>query len=785
MGTTVSLWKHCGIRISAVVSVLVLMAVGNAFSADIDYWAKNFTTSKKFAYHYRRSFNDGWRFLQGNGSGTPSAADFDDAGWEKVNVPHSPSYDAPEKNDFFLGVAWYRKTFTLPADISADKKVFIEFGGAMSTAQVWVNGTLAGAHETNGYTAFVIDITDQVKRTGSNVLAVKVDNSPQADVPPGAQWVDYVTWGGIYRNTWLHITDPVYIPQWGQIISTPTVSASSATVKVNATVINGRAQQGACSVVCEIFDKNNTRVATATGEQTIPANGKYTVPLTATIATPAIWSPEKPDLYTIRTTVNVDGVPVDDYVDRFGVRTLTWSIDNGFLLNGKRLTINGANLAQDFAWVHAAVPVSRYYKMIESLKYAGFNLMRCSHFPRDPAFYDACDESGLLLLTELPTWGYSHSSYSAAFWNRMLGTFREMVAQGNNHPSIIGYGYFNEPIADFSAYYAQMKAFADSVNPALPKYVTNNGYRDWDLRSIDFYGNQYSGYPPNLPALCTEYLGFSSASRGDQNAEDRYTSDALGQYQNLIKDTRNAGAVLWCFRDYWGFGEGGGRNTLHDSKLGIVDQYFIPKRPYYAYRKTVLGVSDDDNPIQGSATKVSLEPDITYLRADGSDISCLVVAIRDASGKCINSNASVTLSLSGSSCTMFGPTTVNAVAGKAGVVIRSTETVGETTISATANGLAGGSVTLTTYPAVDDETSLWNGGTPQAAPVSRGGAAPRLMLSVNGKSDRFAADGAKMVLYDLKGQRVADPAPVSGGSTLHRGRTPGVYVFKLIPNKEK
>lgn len=750
------------------------------FSAETDYWATNFTTSKKFQYHIRQSFNKGWRFYQGNPTGTPSASSFDDASWQKVNIPHSPSYDAPDKSNFYLGPAWYRKKFALPPNTPAGKKIFLEFEGAMSTAQVWINGTQTGSHENGGYTCFVIDITNQVNRTDSNVIAVKVDNSPQADVPPGAGWIDYVTYGGIYRNTWLHVTDQVYIPQWGQIISTPTVTGTSATINVNTTVVNDKAQQSSCSVTYKVYDKNGAQVSTQTAQQTIPANGKYTFLMTSEISAPVIWNPASPNLYKIVTTVSVDGNPVDDYVDRFGVRSIVWSKDSGFILNGKRLFINGANLAQDFGWVHAAVPVSRFYKMVESLKNAGFNLMRCSHFPRDPSFYDACDELGLLLVVENPTWGHSHTSYSSTFWTRLLGSFKEMVLQGNNHPSIIGYGYFNEPSGDFSAYYAQMKTIADSINPKLYKYVTNNPYHDYDLHSIDFYGNQYSGYPSSLPALSTEYLGFSGASRGDQTAEDKYASDALGQLQNCKNDKRNAGGVLWCFRDYWGFGDGGGTSTLHDSKLGIVDQCFIPKRAYYAYRKTNLGVSDDDNPVSGTATKVSLEPDVTYLRADGTDISCVTVTLRDNSGKCINSNASVTLSLSGSSCTLFGPTTVNMVAGKLGVVLKSTETVGSTTISATSNGLTNGSVTITTYPAVDYSTAIK---APFVSKTTAENQAPTMKLvSVSGNSlSRISVSKGKSIqVYNLTGNLVT-----SSQNHFKRQLANGVYLMKIkkIENK--
>ena len=683
-----------------------------------------------------------------------------------------------------MGPAWYRKKFKLPANVPAGKKVFIEFGGAMRTAQVWLNGNSVGSHETNGYTSFVMDITKDVSRTDTNIIAVKVDNSQQADVPPGSGWIDYVTYGGIYRNTWLHITDPVYVPQWGQIISTPTVTGASATVNVNTTVVNDKAQQSACTVTYKIYDKNNTQVSTQTAQQTIPANSKYTFLMNSTIATPAIWTPAATNLYKIVTTVSVDGAPVDDYIDRFGVRTLSWSKDSGCILNGTRCFLNGANCAQDMGWVHAAIPVSRFYKMVESIKYAGFNLMRCSHFPRDPAFYEACDELGLLLVVEAPTWGHSHTSYSALFWTRMLGAFKEMVQQGNNHPCIVGFGYFNEPGGDFSSYYSQMKMIADSINTGIFKYVTDNPSHDYDMHSIDFYGNQYSGYPSTLPALATEYLGFTGATRGDQAGEDSYATQALSGLQNCKNDKKNAGGVLWCFRDYWGFGDGGATSSLHDSKLGIVDQCFVPKRAYYAYRKTNLGLSDDDNPISGTATKVSVEPDLSYLRADGSDISRVIIATRDGSGKCISSSTSVTLTLSGASCTLFGPSTFNLVAGKLGVVVRATETVGQTTISAKASGLTDGSAAITTYAAVEPVPIIHSPVVAISGAVKQGATLSRLLsLQGNAVSWSHSQHGKQVLVYNVSGHLVTSS---QNDGTLNglKKNAPGVYLVK-VKNIEK
>ncbi|HEX7510070.1 MAG TPA: glycoside hydrolase family 2 TIM barrel-domain containing protein, partial [Chitinivibrionales bacterium] len=542
-------------KIALACALCLISVFTSVFSAaGTDYWALNFTTSKKFQYHSRQSFNKGWRFIQGNPSGTPSATAFDDGAWQKVNVPHSVSYDAPGATSFYQGVAWYRKKFALPANTPAGKKVFIEFEGAMSLAQVWVNGTQVGTHETGGYTDFIFDISNQVTRTDSNVIAVKVDNSWQADVPPGPTPVDYVVFGGIYRNTWLHISDQVYIPQWGQIISTPSVSSVSATVNVNTTVANDKAQQSACSVTYKVINGSGDQVSTQTATQTIAANGKFTFAMSSTIPSPALWTPSTPNLYKIVTTVSVDGVPVDDYIDRFGVRTIVWSKDSGFILNNKRLSIIGINLHQDFAWVQAAVPVSRYYKSVEFIKDAGFNTMRCSHYPRSASFYDACDELGLLLFVETPSWGWSHSSYSATFWTRATAAYKEMIQQGSNHPCIIAYGYFNEPFVDFGNYFSQMKKIADSINTKLKKYCGVNpngiGYAG-NTAYVDVLGYQYFSPPTNIPVVCTEYLAADNA-RGNAAAE-AYVADTAWKAYKENDGPRSAGSVLWCLKDYVGY----------------------------------------------------------------------------------------------------------------------------------------------------------------------------------------------------------------------------------------
>lgn len=761
-----------------------------ASAADVDYWAQNFTTSKKYQYHIRRSLDAGWRFYQGNPSGYPSPADkgYNDDSWQKVNVPHSVSYDAPDTKNFYQGVAWYRKKFMLP-DTSMNKKVIIEFEGAMSTAEVWVNGSSVGVHQTSGYTGFVFDISDKVIRNDSNVIAVKVDNSFLADVPPGSGTIDYITLGGIYRDVWLHLTDKTYIPQWGQIISTPSVSASSATVNVNTTVVNDKPQASSCSVTYKILNSNNDQVSTQTAQQTIPANGKYVFNMSSSISSPALWSPDSPNLYKIVTTVSVNGVSVDDYVDRFGVRNIVFSKDSGLILNGKRLEISGINLHQEFGWVQAAVPTSRFYKTVEFVKDAGFNTLRCSHYPRDPSFYDACDELGLMLFVESPSWGWSHSSYSDLFWSRLLGAYKEMIIQGNNHPSIITYGYFNEPFADFGSYMSKMKQICDSINPTIKKYcgVNPNGVdKPGNLMYDDVLGYQY--YSPNdipapykgvIPVLCTEYLAMEN-TRGDAAAEAKIADTAWKAFLNIRKDgPRSAGGILWCLKDYYGAMFG-----ISNQHLGLVDFCFVPKQGYYTFRKNLTGKADD-NPISGTASKVSLEPDLTSLRADGTDISRIIVAIRDNNGKCINSNASVNLSVSGSSCTLFGPTTVNMVAGKLGIVVKSTEKEGSTTITASSNGLAGSSINITTYPAVDYSAIPVATVRPihSSSGIARTEIVRIVSLTSKGLSRIPVSKGEVIQVYDLEGHLLTKVGPDNFGALPKFSK--GVHVIKILKKLEE
>jgi beta-galactosidase len=743
-----------------------------ASAAYVDYWATNFTTSKKFNYRMRQSLDIGWKFYKGTPSGTPYQTAYSDASWHNADVPHPfDEYTVTPTQFGYDGDAWYRKTFTLP-DTSAGKKVLIEFEAVMQTADVYVNGQHVGLHDNSGYTEFMFDITPYVNRTGPNVLAVKANNHNVDSIPPGTA-PDYCMYGGIYRDVWLYETDSVHIPLWKQYISTPTVSTGSASVKVVTTVANDKKQAQTCTVTYVILDSTGAQVATQSAQQSVPAGGTSVFTMNSTISSPKLWSVSSPYLYKVYTTVSVGGAIIDDFWERFGVRTIVWSTTNGLLLNGARVQVIGINLHQDFGWVQNAVPTSRHYKIIEELKDAGFNAMRGSHYPRDPSFYDACDELGMLLIFEAPSSGWDKPVYPAGFWTRQINNWRTMVISAYNHPCIIGFGYFNEPNDAndaFTPYFTQMKQFADSIDPGLPRYVAN--YRVQFARVLalcSFFGANYYAptFNPAVPVMNTEYIGNASAWRGDSAGEESWSQLAWTTYmQYYNQQPRIAGSFLWCLMDYWPNGA-----------KGYVDRCHVPKRGYYMFRKNLTGKADD-NFVTGTATKISLEPDLTDLRADGSDFSRIVVALRNNSGQCINSNKSVTLSFSGTSAILCGPTTITTIAGKLGVVVRASETAGATRIIATSSGLASDTITITTH-AVDEAPVIASRPigistikklTPYTIAISRSGIVV----------DKLPA-GAMIRVYTIQGSVVA----LLGSDShvrLHMTIAPGVYFSRLEEN---
>ncbi len=356
-----------------------------------------------------------------------------------VNLPHDWSIEGEMKADnpmgnesgyYPAGIGVYKNSLTLE---SVPECLGLYFEGCYQNAEVYVNGSLAGSHHY-GYTAFNVDITKFVK-PGANDIEVRVDNSSQ----PNCRWY---SGSGIYRHVWLKASAGVHIKQWGTYITTPEVSASKATVRFETMVQNETARPE--NVTCEFKFAGKT----ASSSASVAAGGESKIVVEAVIDSPRLWSPEHPEMYEAEITlVKGDGTLLDSNVESFGIRTISWSAEDGFVLNGKSIDINGGCVHHDNGILGAAAFDAAEYRRVKLLKEAGFTAIRTSHNPPSEAFLAACDELGLLVVDEaFDGWRKAKlkGDYSIHFDDDWQKDLDAMVLRDRNHPSVISWSIGNE-----------------------------------------------------------------------------------------------------------------------------------------------------------------------------------------------------------------------------------------------------------------------------------------------------------------------------------------------------
>ncbi|MEN3359289.1 MAG: beta-galactosidase [Mycobacteriales bacterium] len=440
-------------------------------------------TSPRPASARERSFDDGWRFTRGDVSGA-EAPSFDDSSWRALDLPHDwgiedlpgaatdqggatsdPSLLVPQvppaepvppqligpfdpqhsqnggSTAYTVGgIGWYRKQFRLTDGAGDGPHVELRFDGVYQNADFWLNGTHLGFHPY-GYTSFAFDLTPHLNRTGVNVLAVRVDNSGR-----NSRWY---SGSGIYRHTWLTVTGPVRIPLWGVSVTTPEVGERSvAHVEVSVANLGAGAGASSASVRVTVLDPRGHAVATRHAPaQSVAAGGAAVAALDLPIERAALWSPGSPSLYTARAEVLVRGRAVDTASTTFGIRSLVWNGEVGFLLNGESIKIDGGCIHSDHGPLGAVSLDRCEERKVEVLKAAGFNAIRTAHNPPAPALLDACDRLGMLVMDEaFDVWdtGKNPQDYSLFFadwWQRDLTS---MLLRDRNHPSIVIWSLGNE-----------------------------------------------------------------------------------------------------------------------------------------------------------------------------------------------------------------------------------------------------------------------------------------------------------------------------------------------------
>ncbi len=474
------------------------------------------------------------------------------------------------------GIGWYRKAFVLPASLRG-RRLRLSFDGVYMNSQVWLNGQRLGEH-AYGYTPFGFDITDLVRLGARNVLAVKVDASGLT-----SRWY---SGSGIYRHVWLDASAPLHIAPQGIAVSTPQVSSAQATVQAGITLQN---QSGAAQNVrlgSRVLDGAGKIVASSQAVQVLAAGAQSPVSQQMVVASPRLWSPDSPSLYQLVSTVSVGGAVVDEVRIPFGIRTISIDAARGFVLNGSPLKLRGGCVHHDNGPLGSAAYDRAEFRRIEMLKAAGFNAIRTSHNPPSPAFLEACDTLGMLVMDEaFDAWahGKNPDDYGKYFQANWQSDIRAMVERDRNHPSVVMWSIGNEipeqASPEGNARATEISNFVRSIDPTrattLACSVGGSPNRDAYFSSVDVAGYNYQ---PGDYARDHERI----PTRVMQGTES-FPRAAFEAWMPVVDHPYVIGDFVWTALDY--LGEAGiGRYFYPGESGGFVGDY-----PY-----TVAGCGDLD-----------------------------------------------------------------------------------------------------------------------------------------------------------------------------------------------
>ena len=574
----------------------------------------------------RLEFNDGWRFHKGEAPGAEQAG-FDDSQWRTVRLPHDWAIEGPFDAHLdphtgalpVFGTGWYRKSFTLPEN--AKGRYFrIEFDGAMANSTVWINGQELGGRPY-GYIGFSFDLTPYLVFGGqTNVVAVRLTPEDNASRwYPGA---------GIYRNVWLDVTGPVHVGQWGTYVTTPRVTDGEAAVAVKTEIQNQSAAEAKVTLRTSIVDPAGKAAGRTEAMATIAAGATATVPQNVTVAHPQRWDVEHPARYTLVSEIVVNGRVADRYTTPFGIRTIGFDKEKGFLLNGRVMKLQGVCLHHDLGALGAAVNRRATERQLEIMKAGGVNAIRTSHNPPSPELLEYCDRLGLVVMDEafdmwrIPKKPNGYSKYFDQWSERDV---RDMVRRDRNHPSVILWSIGNEvPEQGRANGWVEAKRLTGFFHEEDPTRPTTSAFNSWAnaiqnklADNVDIPGFNYQ--PMHYEQILREHPGwiiFGSetascvSSRGVYQVPiERYVKDPSLQissydiispswaycpdveftYQDKLPQV--LGEFVWTGFDYIGeptpyFGSRG--NTAdwpaRSSYFGMVDLAGFPKDRYYLYQ---------------------------------------------------------------------------------------------------------------------------------------------------------------------------------------------------------
>ncbi len=503
-------------------------------------------------------FDDDWRFNLGD-IRNAEAVKFDDTKWRHVDLPHDwsienlPGANSPFNPDVINGVSigfttggtgWYRKTFIIPSN-GKNKKIYIQFDGVYMNADIWLNGEHLGNHPY-GYTSFYYDISDKIKWNQKNIIAVQVKNEGAT-----SRWY---SGSGIYRHVWLKSVSPIHVIQGGTYITTPEVSTSLAKVNIKTKVQNKSGVSSTVTLINKILNAKGKEIVRTISKQIIEVNGLYEFEDTAMVNSPALWSVEMPTLNKAVTEVYTNGKLSDRVETKFGIRKISFDAVNGFLSNNKPMKLQGACFHNDNGPLGSKSYDRAEIKRVELLKASGFNAIRCSHNPPPPAFLDACDSIGVLVIDEaFDMWNEpknmeDYHLYFKDWWQKDL---ESMLLRDRNHPSIIMWSIGNEipgmekgEVADTAKMLADFVHNIDSTRPITAAVNSVSEKKDAFFSALDICGYNYArdNYE-NDHQRKPERIIFGSES---------YALTAFDYWMSVIDHPWVIGDFIWTGFDYIG-----------------------------------------------------------------------------------------------------------------------------------------------------------------------------------------------------------------------------------------
>ena len=549
--------------------------------------------------------NRNWRYNKSFVEGA-HARDFDDSAFERIVVPHTnirlPWHGFDDKSYEFVSI--YRRRFTLPLE-AAGHHVFLDFEGVMTAATVWINGARLGEYQ-GGYTPFSFDLTPHINFNGENVLAVDVDSTERPDIPPFGYQIDYLTFGGIYREVSLRVVPGTFIEN---IFAKPKdVLSGHPTLDVDCYLQHLEASHEAMTIEVQLRDGESVL---AKGSQNVAPSDPRKEPMAHSVhldnlGAIKLWDLSHPNLYSVDVRLMRGTQVIDEDKRTFGFRHAEFT-DHGFALNGKVIKLRGLDRHQTFPFVGQAMPGRCQRSDARILRQKlHCNIVRTSHYPQSRHFLDACDEMGLLVLEEIPGW--QHIGDEA--WKRIsIDNVSRMIRRDWNHPSIVLWGVRINESRDDHDFYVRTNALAHRLDPMRPtggiRYFQESEFLE-DVFTMNDFG--FPLKPPNHPRyLNTEFVGHTYPTKTIDQVE-RLTEHAMRHariHNQLASNPQYAGGIGWCAFDYnthsdFGSGE---RICYH----GVTDIFREPK-PAAGFYKSQCEPEEE----------VVLEPAFHWARGDES-----------------------------------------------------------------------------------------------------------------------------------------------------------------------